>query len=344
MNFRLTLGKLQKDHRIDIINLKKDKMLNNFSTVEKADNNSIVFVEKEELHEKVKKKNVGLIITNTEIDTGSPQAVVDNPRGLFFDLVRGCSEKKSKKGISSKAVIGKSCEIAETAYIGPFVIIEDNVVLGENVIIHGNSYIGSNTVIGDNTEVKALTSIYKNITIGKNCIIHSGVVVGADGYGYDDSNNKLTKIPQIGEIVIEDNVEIGANCTIDRATLGETLIKSNVKIDNLVQVAHNVKIGANTRIAAQSGIAGSSELGNWVVLAGQVGIGDHVSITDNVVLTAQSGVAGDIQETGVYSGTPARKMKKQYRMMAYQSKLEKMWKKIKNLEKKIENYEDNSKK
>ena len=345
MRFEITLGNLIEQLKEDfkIINKKNELKIDNFSTVENADKNSIVFIESEDFRTKVKHKNVGLIITNTEIPNDSTQVVVDNPRQLFFRLIKTFQDKIDRKGISPKADIGNNCNIADSAYIGPFVIIKENVTIEDNVVVEGNCYIGSDTIIKKNTVIKPLVSIYKDIEIGRNCLIHSGVVIGSDGYGYDDSNNKLTKIPQIGSVKIEDNVEIGANCTIDRATLGKTLIENNVKIDNLVQVAHNVVIKENTRIAAQTGIAGSSQIGKWVVIAGQVGIGDHVEIADNVVLTAQSGAPGDIKESGVYSGTPVRKMKKQYRIMAYQQKLETMWKKLKKMEKKIKNYEKNNK-
>ena len=202
--------------------------------------------------------------------------------------------------------ISESVVVPEDAYIGAFAYIGKNVQLGKGVQIYPNTYIGDNVVIGDNTILYAGVKVYAHSVIGANCILHAGVVVGSDGFGFEpDAQGVNQKIPQIGNVIIEDDVEIGANTTIDRAMMGSTIIRRNVKIDNLVQVAHNVEVGESTFLCAQVGIAGSSKIGKHCVLAGQVGVAGHIEITDNCVFGAQTGVPGNIRKPGRYMGYPA---------------------------------------
>jgi UDP-3-O-[3-hydroxymyristoyl] glucosamine N-acyltransferase len=210
------------------------------------------------------------------------------------------------KGISQLAVVDKSAHIDETAYIAPFVVIESGVSVGQNSKILPFCFIGRNTKIGNNCVVYPHVTIYPDISIGDRVIIHSGCVIGVDGFGFfkDDKRGNV-KIPHIGRVVIEDDVEIFANVCIARGTFGSTYIKSGVKIDNFVHLAHNVSVGANTLIAAQTGISGNVRIGNNVILAGQVGVIDHLNIGDNAIVTAQSGVAKNIPSNSIYSGSPA---------------------------------------
>jgi len=209
--------------------------------------------------------------------------------------------------------------IDQSAYIHPTAKIGNNVALGKNVVIGSDCVIGNNvkifhnTVILDEAEIGDNSIIYQNVSIreecklGKNVIIHAGAVIGSDGFGYrKDEKGVYNKVPQIGNVIIEDDVEIGANSTIDRAALGSTVIKKGAKIDNLVQIAHNVSVGSNTVMSAQSGVSGSVKIGNNVIVAGQVGIAGHLEITDNVVLMAQSGVPKSISKPGLYFGYPAK--------------------------------------
>jgi UDP-3-O-[3-hydroxymyristoyl] glucosamine N-acyltransferase len=215
--------------------------------------------------------------------------------------------KARKTGISSLAVIDNSAIIGKEAYIAPYVIIGAGVKIGDKATIHGNVSIADNTVIGDNVLIYPGVSIYEGCVIGNNCIIHANAVIGSDGFGFAPSEDgTYKKIPQTGNVVIEDDVEIGSNTTIDRATLGSTIIRKGVKLDNLVQVAHNVEIGEDSVIASQTGIAGSSKIGKRVMFGGQVGISGHVNIADGTILGAKAGVASSIKTPGqIYSGYPA---------------------------------------
>lgn len=215
--------------------------------------------------------------------------------------------KARKTGISSLAVIDNSAIIGNEAYIAPYVIIGAGVKIGDKATIHGNVSIADNTVIGDNVLIYPGVCIYEGCVIGNNCIIHANAVIGSDGFGFAPSEDgTYKKIPQTGNVVIEDDVEIGSNTTIDRATLGNTIIRKGVKLDNLVQVAHNVEIGEDSVIASQTGIAGSSKIGKRVMFGGQVGISGHVNIADGTILGAKAGVASSIKTPGqIYSGYPA---------------------------------------
>ncbi len=211
-----------------------------------------------------------------------------------------------KKGVSELSSISQSAVIGKDIYIGEFSVIGENVKIGNNAKIYPNCYIGDNVEIGDDTIINAGVKIYANCFIGKNCNIHSGAVIGADGFGFaPQSDNNYMKIAQIGNVILEDHVEIGANTTIDRATMGSTLIKKGVKLDNLIQVAHNVVIGENTVIAAQTGIAGSSKIGKNCMIGGQVGISGHINVGDEVKIAAQSGLSSNVRNKKIIMGAPA---------------------------------------
>ncbi|MDR7210337.1 UDP-3-O-(3-hydroxymyristoyl)glucosamine N-acyltransferase [Flavobacterium piscis] len=213
--------------------------------------------------------------------------------------------KLNKNGIEPQTFISEGVKYGENLYLGSFSYIGQNVVLGNNVKIYPNSFIGDNVVIGDNVYIFAGARIYSETIIGNNCTIHSGTIIGADGFGFaPNEDGEYNKVPQIGNVIIEDNVDIGANTTIDRATLGSTIIRKGVKLDNQIQIAHNVEIGKNTVIAAQSGVAGSTKIGENCMIGGQVGIAGHLTIGNNVRLQAQSGVARNIKDDEVLQGSP----------------------------------------
>jgi UDP-3-O-[3-hydroxymyristoyl] glucosamine N-acyltransferase len=253
--------------------------------------------------------------------------------------------KPALTGISPLAYVSPSAVIGENVYIAPFVFIGDQVIIGKNCSIHANCSIEDNTQIADDVTLYAGVSIYNSCVIGNRCIIHSGVIIGSDGFGFaptDDGSYK--KIPQIGNVVIEDDVEIGANTTVDRATLGSTIIRRGVKIDNLIQIAHNVEVGENTVIAAQTGISGSTKIGRQCVLAGQVGIAGHIHIADGTILGAQTGVPNTIKiPNQAWQGYPAvpvmtfRKSTVVYKNLPELQKLiYEMKRKIEDLESKIQ--------
>lgn len=214
--------------------------------------------------------------------------------------------KLMKSGIEQPSVISEDVTYGEGLYLGSFCYIGKNVTIGKNVKIYPNSFIGDNVKIGDDCIFFAGVRIYSESEIGNNCTIHSGCIIGSDGFGFaplDDGT--FSKIPQIGNVIIEDNVEVGANSTIDRATLGSTLIKKGVKLDNHIQVAHNVEIGENTVIAAQTGIAGSTKIGKNCMIGGQVGISGHLTIGNGVKIQAQAGIAKNLADNEVVQGSPA---------------------------------------
>nr|WP_294931081.1 UDP-3-O-(3-hydroxymyristoyl)glucosamine N-acyltransferase [uncultured Flavobacterium sp.] len=213
--------------------------------------------------------------------------------------------KLNKNGIEPQTFISEGTKYGENLYLGSFSYIGQNVVLGDNVKIYPNSFIGDNVVIGDNVHIFAGAKIYSETVIGNNCTIHSGTIIGADGFGFaPNEDGEYNKVPQIGNVIIEDNVDIGANTTIDRATLGSTIIRRGVKLDNQIQIAHNVEIGKNTVIAAQTGVAGSTKIGENCMIGGQVGIAGHLTIGNNVRLQAQSGVARNIKDDETLQGSP----------------------------------------
>lgn len=232
---------------------------------------------------------------------------VENPYESFAVLLNAYdSFKRNKKGIEQPCFIAEGVELPDDVYVGAFVYVGKNVKLGKNVKIYPNSFIGEGSVIGDNTTIFAGVRIYHESIIGNNCTIHSGVVIGGDGFGFaPNSENNYQKVAQIGNVIIEDNVEVGSNTTIDRATMGSTIIKKGVKLDNLIQIAHNVEIGENTVIASQTGVAGSTKIGKNCMIGGQVGIIGHIKIGDNVKIAAQSGIGGNIEENDILQGSPA---------------------------------------
>lgn len=234
--------------------------------------------------------------------------LVPNARQAIGQLLQGVSEflRPRKQGVEQPSFIAEGVSLPEDVYVGAFAYIGRGVKMGRGVQIYPQTYIGDYTTIGDNTVIYSGVKIYDHCTVGSDCIIHSGCVIGADGFGFEpDAQGVNHKIPQIGTVVIEDDVEIGANTTIDRAMMGETRVSRNVKIDNLVQVAHNVQVGESSFLCAQVGIAGSSTIGKHCILAGQVGVANRVTVVDHVVCGAQAGVAGSIRQPGQYQGTPA---------------------------------------
>ncbi len=246
------------------------------------------------------------------------------------------SSKPRKTGVHSLASISPKALIGKDCYIGPFVYIGDNVRIGDGCQIYPNSVIEDNASLGDNCLIYANVSIYHDCKIGNNVTIHSGSVIGADGFGFAPNQDGYDKIPQIGIVKIEDNVEIGANSCVDRSTMGQTLIRKGVKIDNLVQVAHNVEIGENTVMSAQVGIAGSTKVGSWCMFGGQVGLAGHITVGDKTFLGAQSGVPGNIKGNEKLIGTPPMEPHKYFKSQAIFRKLPELYKQIAELQKQVD--------
>ncbi|MCD6091128.1 MAG: UDP-3-O-(3-hydroxymyristoyl)glucosamine N-acyltransferase [Bacteroidales bacterium] len=245
--------------------------------------------------------------------------------------------KLNKKGISTHAAISESAQIGENVYIGEFVVIGERAIIEDDAKIYPQSYVGDNCKIGKNTTLFAGVKIYSDCIIGKDCTLHAGVVIGSDGFGFaPQADNNYKKVAQIGNVIIEDNVEIGANTTIDRATLGSTFLRKGVKLDNLIQIAHNVEIGENTVMAAQSGISGSTKIGKNCMIGGQVGMAGHITIGNNVKIGAQTGIISNIKDDQTIIGSPAIDVKNFMKSSVYFKKLPELAKKISALEKKLQ--------
>ncbi len=295
-------------------------MVSDVAPIESAESKHLSFLTDEKYLPYLQQTKAGvLLITRSVVEgkitfpegegkNGRAIILVENARGAMGQLLGMVSKamNPAKRGIEQPAYISEGVEIPEDAYIGAFAYIGKNVHLGKGVQIYPQAYIGDNVTIGDNTVLYAGVRVYAHCRVGAHCILHAGVVVGSDGFGFEpDAQGVNRKIPQIGNVIIEDDVEIGANTTIDRAMMGSTIIRRNAKIDNLVQVAHNVEVGESTFLCAQVGIAGSTKIGSHCVLAGQVGVAGHIEIADHCVFGAQTGVPNSIRKPGMYMGYPA---------------------------------------
>ena len=324
----------------DIVSQSKGEYISRFQTslksvseLEEANSTSVCFYENEAYINKLKACKAGLIIVKSDFDDSLNQfsnlLKVDKPYFVFMVLVKLWLEmdKQTKaRSISDKASISASARIGENVHIGDFVVIEDNVEIGNDTTIEANCVIKESAKIGNNCYLHSNCTIYDSMELGNDVILHAGVVIGADGFGYILYNNRQEKVPQIGNVIIKDNVEIGANTCIDRGTIGSTVIGKNSKLDNLIQIGHNVRIGENSIICSQVGIAGSTTVGDLVYLAGQVGVADHVSIGDRVMAGAKSGIHSTIKEDMKILGYPARDVALQRRIMAAETKLPDMFK------------------
>ena len=246
------------------------------------------------------------------------------------------SMKPKKKGISSLAFIDPTAKVGENWYIGPFVAIAANAVIGDGCVIHPHVTIGENVTVGEDTEIYSNAVIYHGCKVGENCILHAGCVIGADGFGFAPTEKGYEKIPQIGIVTIEDNVEIGANTCVDRSTMGSTFVRKGVKLDNLVQIAHNTDIGSHTVMSSQVGIAGSTKVGEWCMFGGQVGVAGHITIGNKVMLGAQSGVPSSIKDNQQLIGTPPMEMKPYFRSQAIFRRLPDMYKRLDEMKKEID--------
>jgi len=277
------------------------------------------------------------IIIDIEADVpGKAMLAVKNAKAAYAKALSILyPEKKYDPGISDKAAIAKSVKIGQGAHIGDFAVIGENTVIGSGCVILAGTVIDEECSIGNNTIIEPNCVIYRRTVIGERCLIHGGATIGGDGFAFVEHEGSIIKVPQKGNVIIGNDTEIGNNVTIDRGAFGATVIGSSVKIDNLVQVAHNVKIGDGTMIAAQTGIAGSSVTGKYCILGGQVGVADHVVIGNMVMIGSQSGISKDIEDKAVMSGTPARPLLETRKSEARVAKLPEMFDRIKELEAEI---------
>ena len=244
--------------------------------------------------------------------------------------------KPKKTGISPLASVASTAKVGENVYIAPYAVIGEGVVIGNNTQIHANAVIGDHAKVGDNCIIYPNATVYHECRVGNNVILHAGSVIGADGFGHAPAADGYEKIPQIGIVILEDNVEIGANTCVDRATMGATIIRKGVKLDNLIQVAHNVEIGANTVMASQCGIAGSTKVGEWCMFGGQVGVAGHSKIGDRLNVGAQTGIPGNMKGNQTVMGSPAIDARLFARASVISKKLPEMYATLNALQKEIE--------
>ncbi|MGZ9675906.1 UDP-3-O-(3-hydroxymyristoyl)glucosamine N-acyltransferase [Flavobacterium sp. GNP001] len=280
------------------------------SKIEEGVEGSLTFLSNPKYQNYIYTTKASITIVNKSFVADAPVETtlikVEDAYASFTKLLEFYNEVKlNKTGVEQPSFIADDAKLGSNIYLGAFSYIGQNVIIGNNVKIYPNCFVGDNVVIGDNCVVFAGAKIYSETSIGKNCTIHSGAIIGADGFGFaPNPDGTYTKIPQIGNVVIEDNVDIGSCTTIDRATMGSTIIRKGVKLDNQIQIAHNVEIGENTVIAAQTGVAGSTKIGKNGMIGGQVGISGHLTIGNNVRIQAQSGVGRNIKDNEVLQGSP----------------------------------------
>jgi UDP-3-O-[3-hydroxymyristoyl] glucosamine N-acyltransferase len=317
-----------------------DAVVSSFGKIEEAKHGQLAFLANPKYEDYLYSTGASVIILNDTQELKEPinstLLRVSDPYTAFATLLSTYQEMVAQQmvGIQEPSYISKTAVLGENIFVGAFAYIGDNVKVGSNVKIYPNVYIGNNVSVGDNTILHPGVRIYHDCVVGRYVNIHAGTVIGSDGFGFaPQADGSFKKVPQIGNVIIEDNVEIGANSTIDRATMGSTLIKSGAKLDNLIQVAHNVEVGHNTVIAAQAGVSGSTKIGNNVMIGGQAGIVGHIQIADNAKINAQSGVSKSIKtpHTAV-TGSPAFEYTSALRSQAVTRNLPELEKRIIELE------------
>ncbi|HRP90167.1 MAG TPA: UDP-3-O-(3-hydroxymyristoyl)glucosamine N-acyltransferase [Edaphocola sp.] len=327
----------------------ENTLVNTFSKIEEATSKSICFLANKKYEAYIYNSPAAILLLGKDFklqqSISNTIIRVDDAYSAFGQLLKmyeSLKGRQQKKGIDSLAFIAATAKVDESAFVGAFSYISENVIIGKNVYIYPNVFIGENVTIADNSIIYPLVSIYKECFIGKNVIIHSGTIIGSDGFGFaPQKDGSYDKIPQIGNVIIEDHVEIGANTVIDRSTMGSTIIHSGVKLDNLIQIAHNVEVGKDTVIAAQTGISGSTKIGSNCVIGGQVGIVGHISLANGTKINAQSGVAKSITQEGTaISGSPAFDYKSEVKSQIIFRKLPDLIQRLNQLEAEINNLKE----
>ena len=312
-----------------------------FAKIEEGTPGAISFLANPKYTEYIYTTESSVVLVNKDFEPkGEIKATlikVDNAYESLAKLMTMYEASKPKKqGISSLASIATTAKIGENCYIAPFAVIGEGCEIGNNCYIHDGVSIGDGAKIGNDCILYAHVTVYHECRVGNNCILHSGCVIGADGFGFAPTADGYEKIPQTGMVVIEDNVEIGANTCVDRATMGSTIIHKGVKLDNLIQIAHNDEIGSHTVMAAQSAVAGSAKIGEWCMIGGQAGISGHCKMGDRTIVGAQCGIIGSRKGGETLLGSPAMDAKEFIRASAYLKKLPELDKKVKELMKEIE--------
>jgi UDP-3-O-[3-hydroxymyristoyl] glucosamine N-acyltransferase len=313
-------------------------VLTGFAPADKAKPGDLTFAENETYFLRAEQSAASAVLVDGEFRPGAKTMIRVASARIAFARVLPLffPEPAFTPGIHPTAVIAASADVDPTAHIGPFCVIGDKVQIGPRCALHGGNHVGAGTVVGADTQLFPNVVVYPRTQIGQRVRIHAGTVLGADGFGYVMDGGIHRKVPQVGQVIIHDDVELGANVTVDRGALGPTIIGRGTKIDNLVQVAHNVTIGEHSLIIAQAGIAGSTKLGNYVTLAGQAGLAGHLKIGNKVVVAAQSGVMHDIPDGERWLGAPAQPDRKAKRQILAAQQLPELIRRVADLERKLE--------
>lgn len=319
----------------------KDAKVSTFAKIEEGVEGAISFLSNPKYLHYIYNTLSSIVIINKDVELEQPVKTtlirVDNAYESIAKLLQIYEASKPKKsGIAKQAYVAETAKVGNDCYIGQFACIGEGAELGEGCQIYPNAVIGDNVKLGNNCIIYPNVTIYQGCRLGNNVTIHAGSVIGADGFGFAPSAHGYDKIPQIGIVTIEDNVEIGANTCVDRSTMGTTLIRKGVKLDNLVQVAHNVEIGEHTVMSAQVGIAGSTKVGSWCMFGGQVGLAGHIHIGDKTFLGAQSGVPGNLKGGEELIGTPPMPPRNYFKSQAIFRRLPDMYKDLEQLKKDID--------
>lgn len=320
----------------------KNIEVNNLSKIEEGEAQTLSFLSNPKYTKYIYTTQASIVVVDekfkAEKEVPCTLIKVKDAYVAFSQLLELYSQSKEvKRGISPAAHIAKSAKIGENVYIGEFAVISENASIADDVKIYAHSFIGENTKVGKSTTLYSGARIYNDCIIGAFCTFHSGVIIGGDGFGFAPQDGKnYKKLPQIGNVIIEDHVEIGSNSTIDRATLGSTIIREGVKLDNLIQVAHNVEIGKHTVIAAQTGISGTTTIGEYCMIGGQVGIAGHIKIGNKVMIAAQSGIGKNIPVGKIIQGSPAFDIMPYTKSYVHFRGLPAIVKRIDNLESRLE--------
>ena len=315
--------------------------VNSFSKIEEGKPGSISFLANPKYTHYIYNTKASIVLIDKNAILEKPVETtlikVDNAYECIAKLLQMYEATKPKKtGIDPLAFVSTNAKIGKNCYIGAFAYVGDNVSIGDNTQIYPHTTICENTAIGESCTLYPNVTVYHGSLIGDRVILHAGSVIGSDGFGFAPSTNGYDKIPQIGVVTIENDVEIGANTCIDRSTMGSTYIRKGVKLDNLVQIAHNTDIGENTVMSAQVGVAGSTKVGQWCMFGGQVGLAGHIVIGNKVFLGAQSGVPGNIKDNQQLIGTPPMKQRPYFKSQAVFRRLPELYKQINDLQKQVE--------
>lgn len=315
--------------------------INTFSKIEEGIPGSLTFLANPKYEHYLYETKASAVLVNTDFKAERPVPTtlirVANAYAALAVLLNKVEQAKpKKKGIDPTAFVAASAQVSDDCYVGNLAYIGEGTTIGKNCMIYPYAYVGDFVTVGDGTIIYPHVSIYEGCKIGGHCILHSGAVIGSDGFGFAPEGESYSKIPQTGNVVIEDDVEIGANTTIDRAVMGSTIIHRGVKLDNLVQIAHNVEVGENTVMAAQVGIAGSVKVGRHCMFGGQVGLSGHITIADDVTLGAQAGIISSVKEKTTLLGAPAINARDFMRSSAIFNRLPDMYRTMGQMQREIE--------